>query len=162
MTGNPCLALPPLWTGVGARPSAMSFGRAALPLLGALVPLLLWGCAPLPKPPEEATVRYIQIREDALPRDLYASVGDEVRWQNLTSTPVRLGLLGTQVLDRATCQQGFSRFGSLDDFVTIQPRGYVSLCFSLPGIVRYNVWLDADNPRGPMTPTGRIHLSPAS
>lgn len=159
-TIDPSLPLPR--PALGATAAAGRLGRAGCLLLGAVVPLWLWACAPLPKPPEEATVRYIQIREDALPRDLYASVGDEVRWQNLTSTPVRLGLLGAQGLDRATCQRGFARFGSLDDFVTIKPRDYVSLCFSFPGIVRYNVWLDADNPRGPMTPTGRIHLSPAS
>jgi hypothetical protein len=37
----------------------------------------------------------------------------------------------------------------------------VSLCFLKPGTIRFNVWLDADNPQGAMTPTGTIRVEPA-
>lgn len=105
-------------------------------------------------------VRYVNIRVDIAPRQLIAQIGDEIRWQNLNPEPVRLRLLeeGTPAL--LECGQGFSRFGVVQDTVTIAPQQYASLCFAKPGTIRFNVWLDADNPQGTMTPTGSIRIEP--
>jgi hypothetical protein len=60
------------------------------------------------------------------------------------------------------CDKGFSALGMLQDTVTIAPMQYVSLCFSKPTTVRFNVWLEADNPQGAMTPTGSIRIEPSA
>lgn len=127
-------------------------------LTGAVLPLLLINCAALPAPPPDSEVRYVRIEERVTPRDLYVYVGEEVRWQNLRPTPIKIGLLGNKVFDRTTCAQGFTRLGRLEDFVTIEPGEYVSLCFSKTGIIRYNIWLEPANPRGPISRTGRVHV----
>jgi len=101
----------------------------------------------------------IQIREHVSPQDLYVSIGDEVRWQNLRLDPVKVGLLSHHDLNLVLCEKGFKRFGMVDDTTTIPPMGYVSLCFSRPGSVQYNVWLNPADPRGRMTPTARIQVS---
>ncbi|HEX2055207.1 MAG TPA: hypothetical protein VHF07_01860 [Nitrospiraceae bacterium] len=103
-------------------------------------------------------VHYIQIRDTITPMELYVSVGDQVRWQNLRGEPVKIGLLPGVDLDKATCEKGFRRFGVLDDFVTIKPREYVSLCFTRPGLVRYNVWMDPKDSKGNITRTAVIHI----
>lgn len=118
------------------------------------------GCGTTPSTKLTGAVRYVNIRTDIAPRQLIVQIGDEIRWQNLNAEPVRLRLLeeGTPAL--LECGKGFSRFGVVQDTVTIAPQQYASLCFAKPGIVRFNVWLDADNPQGTMTPTGSIRIEP--
>ncbi|HEX9135941.1 MAG TPA: hypothetical protein VF905_03215 [Nitrospirota bacterium] len=103
-------------------------------------------------------VRYIQIRHDFTPSTLYARVGDEIRWHNVSPDPVRVGILDNKWRDHVACEKGFTRFGTMEDVVTIQPQEYVSLCFSKAATVRYNVWLHAENLKGSMSPTAAIRI----
>lgn len=120
--------------------------------------VLIPGCANQPAT-QPVRTHDIQIREQVSPQDLYVTTGDEVRWQNLRTDPVKVGLLSHHHLSLVLCEKGFTRFGMVDDTATIPPMGYVSLCFSRPGIVQYNVWLNPADPRGRMTPTARIEVS---
>ena len=103
-------------------------------------------------------VHYIQIRDTISPMELYVSVGDQVRWQNLRGESVRIGLLPGVDLEKTSCEKGFRNFGVMEDFVTIKPRDYVSLCFVRPGLVRYNVWMDPKDTKGNITRTAVIHI----
>jgi hypothetical protein len=103
-------------------------------------------------------VRYIEIRSQVTPLTLYAQVGDEIRWQNLSPDPVRVGILDNKWRDHVACEKGFKRFGGMEDFVTIEPQEYVSLCFSKATTIQYNVWMDARNLKGPMSPTAAIRI----
>ncbi len=106
-------------------------------------------------------VRYFNIRSEIAPRHLIAQIGDEIRWQNLNQHPVTLRMLEDSDPELLACDKGFKRFGVVQDTVTIAPLQSVSLCFLKPGTIRFNVWLDADNPQGAMTPTGTIRVEPA-
>lgn len=119
--------------------------------------VLIAGCANQPAT-QPVRTHDIQIREHVSPQDLYVTTGDEVRWQNLRTDPVKVGLLSHHHLSLVLCEKGFTRFGMVDDTATIPPMGYVSLCFSRPGIVQYNVWLNPADPHGRMTPTARIEV----
>jgi hypothetical protein len=130
-------------------------------LLLALFLLVQAGCstsAERAAPP----VHYIQIRDTITPMDLYVSVGDQVRWQNLRGESVKVGLLPGVDLEKTSCEKGFRSFGVMEDFVTIKPRDYVSLCFIQPGLVRYNVWMDPKDPKGRITRTAVIHIERGS
>lgn len=118
------------------------------------------GCANASPVNTSPRTHFIQIREQVSPQELYVYVGDEVRWQNLRPDPVKVSLLSHHRLDLVACEKGFARLGTMEDSAMIPPREYVSLCFSQPGTIRYNVWLDPDNPRGSMTPTANIQVSP--
>lgn len=107
-------------------------------------------------------IRYFNIRSEIAPRHLIAQIGDEIRWQNLNSHPVTLRMLEDSDPALLACDKGFKQFGVLQDTVTIAPLQSVSLCFLKPGTIRFNVWLDADNPQGAMTPTGTIRVEPSS
>lgn len=133
-------------------------GRACLSLV---LLLLTAGCATVPEPDQSHPVRYVRIRDSVSPKDLYAHIGDEIRWQNLRTEPVMVGLLGAHVLDNVLCQRGFMRFGRMDGITTIQPQDYVSLCFARRGVVRYNVWMDPEDLRT-MSRTAVIHLAETS
>ena len=90
---------------------------------------------------------------------MYASPGDEVRWTNARSNAVRVGFLNMRLIEDHQCQKGVvDLFGQANDLVTIAPGDSISLCFSRAGDLRYNVWFDADDPRGAMSPTLTISI----
>jgi hypothetical protein len=117
------------------------------------------GCASTSTINPSIRTHFIQIREQVSPQDLYVNVGDEVRWQNLRPDPVKVSLLTRHHSDFVSCEKGFTSFGAMEDTATIPPREYVSLCFSKPGTIQYNVWLNPADPRGSMTPTANIQVS---
>ena len=135
-------------------------GRNAITALALAVTLAagLDGCGGTPLSHRSMTVHTIRIQQEVSPRILYVRKGDEVRWQNLQPNPVQIGILGTKWQDHLTCEKGFSQFGQVTDLVTIQPQEHVSLCFSSPGTVQYNVWLDPKNLTGSMSATATVRV----
>lgn len=128
-------------------------------LLAVLLPAIFdSGCASKPDSRLTGTIKYFNIRNEVMPRQLTVQVGDEVRWQNLNQHAVRLRMLEEHGDDLFVCDKGFSQLGVVQDTVTIAPQQYVSLCFSKAATLRFNVWLDADDPQGAMTPTGTIRV----
>ena len=120
---------------------------------------MLSACAHQPVTKDPANVRTIQISEAVTPNVLYAAPGEEVRWTNFRSSPVRLGFLSMRLLDDVGCDHGIrTLFGAMSDLVTIPPGESVSICFVRRGDLKYNVWLEPDNPRGPITPTATIRV----
>jgi len=136
-------------------------GRAMLILLALLSVGWEVGCSHKRGTTLTGAVRYVNIRTEVAPRLLIAQIGDEVRWQNLNQAPVLLRLLEENKPELIACNKGFSQLGVLQDTVTIAPMQYVSLCFSKPTVIRFNVWLDANDPQGAMTPTGSVRIEPA-
>lgn len=124
--------------------------------------LLALGCAPHLNVGGTETIHDIQITTAASPVNVFAHIGEEIRWHHLTCKPIAVGLLESKWLDGVTCENGFRSFGRIDDIVTVKPGQYGSLCFSRKGTVQYNVWLDTDNLPGSMTPTGTVHVREAS
>jgi plastocyanin len=120
---------------------------------------LLAGCTHTPGTSGERTVRTVEISESVTPNVMYASPGEEVRWTNARSTPVRVGFLSPRLLEEHECQKGVvDMFGRVNDFITIPPGESISLCFVRSGDLGYNVWFDADNPRGSISPTMTIRV----
>jgi hypothetical protein len=104
-------------------------------------------------------VHTIQISDLVTPDTLYAKPGEEIRWRNLRSNPVRLGFLTMRLLDELACEKGVATFwGGMSDLVTIPPGGSMSLCFVRVGVLQYNVWFDAENPKGAISPTASVHV----
>ena len=142
-----------------ARPSGV-FGRWMLVglTLSVSIASVVIGCSLTEPVQKTGTVRYVQILDEVKPPTLYAQVGDEIRWLNLQSSPVRVGFLNGGWHGQVACEKGFKRFGTMEDLVEIAPQDYVSLCFAKPATVRYNVWLDAQNLKGLMSPTATIRI----
>jgi hypothetical protein len=127
----------------------------------ALSIFLLTGCATPSTVDRSARIHDIRISGHALitPVELYATVGDEIRWHNLLEAPIHLGFLGVNPVKEVSCEKGLKTwFGDIKDFVTIRAGDYVSLCFLRSRTVRYNVWTDLADPIHSMSPTAVIHL----
>lgn len=150
-----------MWVDTRKRQTAAGIGFRERLAVASLLSILLLGmlsCTTGPRAGGSGAVRYIQIHQDFTPSTLYARVGDEIRWHNLSPDPVRVGILDNKWRDHVACEKGFTRFGMMEDLVTIQPQEYVSLCFSKAATVRYNVWLHAQNLKGSMSPTASIRI----
>lgn len=93
------------------------------------------------------------------PIELYAAVGEEIRWHNDLSRPVYLGLLGVQPVQEFGCERGFKTwYREVKHIVTIPVGEYVSLCFLQSRTIWYNIWTDLSDPVRSMSPTAVIHL----
>jgi hypothetical protein len=121
--------------------------------------LLLAGCESLPTTTTSGGIHYVHIGERVEPRELRVGAGDEVRWVNERSAPVRLGFLGHTDLSDVSCAKGFRRWGGIEDMVNIPPQDYVSLCFSQPRKISYNVWWGDADPRHAVSRTATIQIS---
>lgn len=122
---------------------------------GFLVLISLAGCANQELHPSN-NIRTIQIQETVEPSLLRAQVGDEIRWDNLSGRVVRVGFLGTLNSETVTCEKGFRWMGFMQDSATIKPNESVSLCFSKPSTIRFNVWMDWNNSRTNISPTSTV------
>ena len=124
--------------------------------------LALWalaGCSHGAATGSGRTVRTVEISDFVKPGVMYATPGDEVRWMNARANPVRVGFLNRNLLQDHQCESGIvNLFGEVNDFITIAPGESISLCPVRAGDLRYNVWFDAENPRGSMSPTMTISI----
>lgn len=126
---------------------------------------VLTGCSVFSKVDTPTRVHniYINGQDSITPLEVYAVVGEEIRWHNQLSVPIHLGLLGVKPIEDARCDKGFKTwFGSIKDMVTIPAGDYVSVCFLRARTVRYNVWTNITDPFRSMSPTAIIHLDEAA
>jgi hypothetical protein len=77
----------------------------------------------------------------------------------LLSTPVRLGFLGTKLMDELGYEKGFKMWlEEVHDLVTFYSGKYVGLRFGRTGIIRYSIWTDIADPVHSISPTAVSHL----
>ena len=104
--------------------------------IGSSIPLLLVvlvGCTMFPKEVMPLRVHDIHIngQNSINPVELYAVVGEEIRWHNDLSVPVYLGFLGVHPMQQAGCERGFKTwYGAMKDIVRIPAGQYVACVFS--------------------------------
>lgn len=126
--------------------------------------VILTGCSVFSKADTPTRVHdiYINGQDSITPLELYAAVGEEIRWHNQLAVPIHLGLLGVKPIEEARCDKGFKTwFGTIKDMIPIAAGDFVSVCFLHARTVRYNVWTDITDPFHSMSPTAIIHLDEA-
>lgn len=128
-------------------------------LLGAAV-LLMAGCAGVPPTSRTGAIHDVKFEEHMMPSELHVQPGDEVRWVNHRTMPVRIDFLAGS-LNELSCERGFSNFiGRRQESVFIEPNQSASLCFSKSGAVTYNARMDAAVPGGKVIEPGTIRVGP--
>ncbi|HMU54873.1 MAG TPA: hypothetical protein PKA61_07695 [Nitrospira sp.] len=133
--------------------------RAGIGLVLLVAVCTLQACGHSPLSDSRGVVRTIRISDVVKPTTVYARSGEEIRWENLRATPVRIGFLSGRLLEELGCKKGVSSFfGDIGDAITIEPGQAASLCPLRSGTLQFNVWFDADNPKGEISPTATIHV----
>ena len=95
----------------------------------------MWTNRPtVPETSRTAVVHDVRVSlTDIVPTELHVNVGDEVRFINDKTQPVRIILI--EAGKRIACSKGFN--GTIDQEADIKPGQYASFCFNKPGAVKY-------------------------
>ena len=103
-------------------------------MLSACESMMLTNNPAIPDTSRTAVVHDVRITlTDIAPTDLRVNVGDEIRFINERSNPVRVILI--EAGKSIACTKGFN--GHIDQEARIKPGQYASFCFNKTGPVRY-------------------------
>jgi plastocyanin len=131
----------------------VNLGKA---LVATILVLLGVACSTLPDVTRTGVIHDIKIVETSLePVEITVRPGDEVRWINYRTKPVRIVFLDR--LDEVLmCTRGFSGSGMND--ATIKAAKAASLCFGRPGSYKYNARMEAEVAGGEIPQTGIVYV----
>jgi plastocyanin len=122
-----------------------------------LVGSLEVGCmGSLPGATQTGKVEEIVIGRAAAPSEVTLAPGDEVRWVNRQQGPVSIIFL-EPIQEQVSCERGFGLAG-VANATQIAPNKGISLCFAMPGTVRYTVHLNTPTTTGEFNIPGVIHI----
>lgn len=126
-------------------------------LVGVALSLSMAACAG-PQTSRSGEIHTVKIEAEPHPADLIVNIGDEVRWVNHRTLPVRLDLVG-DVHDGLSCERGFSNFiGMKRESAVIDPNGSAAACFSKVGVIKYNLRMESALPGGKAITSGTVQV----
>ena len=126
-----------------------------LSVITGTVALLMTACQPLPSFSRSGEVTDIVITDRLSAVTVQMNAGDEIRWTNMHSTPVRI-TLSDYVLDKLSCRSNFSGHFYSGAEALLQPNESAGLCFRAPGTIRYIVRMKS--PSGEVSESGLIEI----
>ncbi len=122
-----------------------------------VVGLSVAGCTH-PPTTRSGVVHDIRIAEGPEPADLIVNLGDEVRWVNIRTLPVRVDLVNLRHED-TSCERGFSNMvGTVQESAIIKANDSASICFSKAGVVNYNLRMESALPGGQAISSGVVRI----
>jgi plastocyanin len=139
--------------------SCLAYGPMT-PIMGSVglfaMALLVIGCGRLPATTQTGKVEEIVIGAAMAPSEVTLAPGDEVRWVNRQQGPVSIIFL-EPIQEQVSCERGFGLAG-VANATRLAPNKGISLCFAMPGTVRYTVHLDTPTTTGEFNILGVIHI----
>lgn len=136
----------------------MRYESSVIASVAVFVTALVLGACAGPATTRTGAVHDIRVAEGPNPADLIVNPGDEVRWVNSRTLPLRIDLVNVKS-EELSCQRGFSNFlGIIGDSATIKPNETASACFTKPGVVNYNLRMDSALPGGQVVVPGMIRI----
>jgi plastocyanin len=109
---------------------------------------LAWGCQSMPPVTRTGEVKDIIIGEKLSSAELIVSPGDEVRWINKRTAPVRVVFLDPITDKQFSCKNNFGGLMTRSDTASLDTNDTASACFRDPGYVRYTVRMESATPSG--------------
>jgi plastocyanin len=131
----------------------MGLRMAAVVVLGCMI----IGCSNMPKVTRTGDVKDVMIGETLEPAERAAAAGDEVRWINKRTAPVRIVFLDP-VDEAFSCNNGFGGWMAKSGTASLDPNETASVCFRQPGFYRYTVRMKAASPTGEINASGVVRV----
>lgn len=119
------------------------------------------GCTNMPKVTRTGEVKDVMVRENLEPVEQVAGAGDEIRWVNKRTAPVRIIFLDP-VDEAFSCRNGFGGFMRKAGIAKLDANETASVCFKQPGIYRYTVRMKAASPTGELNVSGLVRVGNVS
>ena len=130
-------------------------------LWAALIFLSL-GCESIPTVTRTGDVKDIIIGDRLSSTELMVSPGDEVRWVNKRTAPVRVVFLDPVPDKRLSCKDNFGGWLTPSDTAKLDTNETASVCFRDPGYVRYTVRMKSATPAGDINVPGVVKVGGVS
>jgi len=126
--------------------------------LGISMIVLTVGCHSMPPVTRTGEVKDIIIGDKLSSGEVAVSPGDEVRWVNKRTAPVRVVLLDPLTDKQLSCKNNFGGWMTSNDTAKLAVNETASACFRDPGYVRYTVRMESATPSGEINVPGVVKV----
>jgi plastocyanin len=123
---------------------------------------LFVGCGSIPTVTRTGDVKDILIGDKLSSTELVVSPGDEVRWINKRTAPVRVVFLDPVPDKRLSCKDNFGGLMTPSDTAKLDTNETASVCFRDPGYVRYTVRMQSATSSGDINVPGVVKVGGVS
>ncbi|TKB58896.1 MAG: hypothetical protein E8D49_10950 [Nitrospira sp.] len=126
--------------------------------LGVALVLSVLGCQGTPTVTRSGDVKDIIIGDNLSSGEIAVNPGDEVRWVNKRTAPVRVIFLDPVADKQLSCQNNFGGMMTPSNTAKLGMNETASACFRDPGYVRYTVRMESANMTGERNVPGVIKV----
>ncbi len=116
------------------------------------------GCQGMPTVTRTGDVKDIMIGDDLTSGYIAVSPGDEVRWINKRTAPVRIVFLDPEWDNQLSCKNNFGGLMTRSDTAQLGTNETASVCFRDAGTFRYTVRLESDRASGELNVSGVVKV----
>ena len=120
--------------------------------------LFVLGCQNTPTVTRTGDVKDIIIGDNLSKAEIMVSAGDEVRWVNKRTAPVRVIFLDPIVDKQLSCKNNFGGLMTPSDTAKLKMNETASACFRDPGYVRYTVRMETAGVAGERNVSGVVKV----
>jgi plastocyanin len=128
-----------------------------IPYLGVAL-LLVLGCQSTPTVTRTGDVKDIIIGDDLSSKEIAVNTGDEVRWINKRTQPVRVVFLDPVSDKQLSCKNNVGGWMTSSDTAQLGKNETASACFRDPGYYRYIVRMESALTTGDINVQGVIRV----
>lgn len=128
-----------------------------IPYLGVAL-LLVLGCQGMPTVTRTGDVKDIIIGDDLSSKEIAVNTGDEVRWINKRTLPVRVVFLDPVSDKQLSCKNNVGGWMTPNDTAQLGNNETASACFRDPGYFRYIVRMESALTTGDINVQGVIKV----
>ncbi len=120
--------------------------------------LLVLGCQGMPTVTRSGDVKDIIIGDTLTPSETAVNTGDEVRWINKRTQPVRVIFLDAVLDKQLSCKNNVGGWMTPRDTAQLATNETASVCFRDPGYFRYIVRMESAKTTGDVSVQGVIKV----
>jgi len=120
--------------------------------------LFVLGCQGTPTVTRTGDVKDIIIGDNLVSGEIAVSPGDEVRWVNKRTAPVRIIFLDAVSDKQLSCKNNFGGWMTPSDTAKLATNETASVCFRDPGYFRYTVRMESAKTTGELNVSGVVKV----
>ncbi len=126
--------------------------------LGVALVFFVLGCQGMPTVTRSGDVKDIIVGDNLTSGEIAVSPGDEVRWVNKRTAPVRIVFLDPVSDKQLSCQNNFGGMMTPSNTAKLATNESASVCFRDPGYYRYTVRMESARTTGELNVSGVVKV----
>jgi plastocyanin len=120
--------------------------------------LFVLGCQGMPTVTRTGDVKNVTIGDNLASGEITVNPGDEVRWVNKRTAPVRVVLIDRVTDKQLSCKNNFGGMMTASDTAELDTNETASICFRDAGTFRYTVRMESGRTTGEVNVPGVIKV----